>query len=83
MTAIQKINNIMGTKERKARERKFREDMILDAAEKVFFTKGFDNSTMDDVAKTAELSKGSLYNYFNNIYKKEINNLFIYKLRTI
>ena len=56
----------MGTLERKARERIVRENMILDAAEEVFFSRGFDQSTMDDVAKTAELSKGSLYNYFKN-----------------
>lgn len=56
----------MGTLERKARERLVRENMILDAAEDVFFSQGFDHSTMDDVAKTAELSKGSLYNYFKN-----------------
>jgi AcrR family transcriptional regulator len=56
----------MGTLERKARERLSRENLILDAAEEVFFSRGFDQSTMDDVAKTAELSKGSLYNYFKN-----------------
>jgi len=56
----------MGTLERKARERISRENMILDAAEEVFFSRGFDQSTMDDVAKSAELSKGSLYNYFKN-----------------
>jgi AcrR family transcriptional regulator len=56
----------MGTIERKARERAGRENQILDAAEKVFFAQGFDQSTMDDVAKVSELSKGSLYNYFKN-----------------
>ena len=56
----------MGTLERKIRERIVRENVILDAAEEVFFSQGFDHSTMDDVAKTAELSKGSLYNYFEN-----------------
>ncbi|MDD5600020.1 MAG: TetR/AcrR family transcriptional regulator [Victivallaceae bacterium] len=56
----------MGTRERKARERLNRENIILDAAEQVFFSQGFEQSTMDDVAKTAELSKGSLYNYFEN-----------------
>jgi len=56
----------MGTLERKLRERVKRENVILDAAEEVFFSQGFDHSTMDDVAKTAELSKGSLYNYFKN-----------------
>ena len=56
----------MGTSERKARERINRENTILDAAEQVFFSRGFEQSTMDDVAKIAELSKGSLYNYFKN-----------------
>ena len=56
----------MGTLERKLRERVVRENVILDAAEEVFFSRGFDQSTMDDVAKAAELSKGSLYNYFKN-----------------
>jgi AcrR family transcriptional regulator len=56
----------MGILERKARERANRENMILDAAEQIFFSRGFDQSTMDDVAKAAELSKGSLYNYFEN-----------------
>ena len=56
----------MGTAERRNREKKRREEDILDAAEKVFFGKGFDNSTMDDVAAEAELSKGALYKYFTS-----------------
>jgi AcrR family transcriptional regulator len=56
----------MTTTDRKAREKVQRENMILDAAEQVFFSKGFENSTMNDVAECAELSKGSLYNYFKN-----------------
>lgn len=54
----------MGIQERKEREKQQRQEDILDAAEKVFFTKGFDNATMDLVAETAELSKGTLYLYF-------------------
>ena len=54
----------MGTIERRSRERKQREEQIVNAAEKVFFEYGFDNSTMDDVASAAELSKGALYTYF-------------------
>jgi len=57
----------MGTTERRNRERKQREEQIINAAEKVFFERGFDNSTMDDVAGAAELSKGALYTYFKNI----------------
>lgn len=56
----------MGTAERRNRERKQREEQIVNAAEKVFFERGFDNSTMNDVAGAAELSKGALYTYFKN-----------------
>lgn len=56
----------MGIKERKEREKEQRRNEILDAAEKVFFSKGFYYSTMDEVAEAAELSKGTLYLYFKN-----------------
>lgn len=56
----------MGISERKEREKQRRREEILDAAEKVFFSKGIDNSTMDDVAEQAELSKGTLYLYFKS-----------------
>ena len=56
----------MGVAERKEREKQQRRNDIIDAAEKVFFSKGFTNSTMDDVAEEAELSKGTLYLYFKS-----------------
>lgn len=56
----------MGISERKEREKQRRREEILDAAEKVFFTKGIEKSTMDDVADEAELSKGTLYLYFKS-----------------
>lgn len=56
----------MGIKERKEREKEQRKQTIVDAAEKIFFSKGIDNATMDDVAEKAELSKGTLYLYFKN-----------------
>lgn len=56
----------MGITERKEREKEQRRNLIIDAAEKVFFKKGIENSTMDDVAVEAELSKGTLYLYFKN-----------------
>jgi AcrR family transcriptional regulator len=56
----------MGIAERKEREKQQRRDEIIRAAEKVFFTKGFDNATMDDIAEQAELSKGTLYIYFRS-----------------
>lgn len=60
----------MGIAERKKREKQQRRNGIIDAAEKVFFSKGMENATMDEVAETAELSKGTLYLYFNS--KEEI-----------
>jgi len=72
----------MGISERKEREKERRRQDIILAAEKVFFSKGFDKSTMDDVAVQAELSKGTLYLYFKSkvelhweITKKGMNRL--------
>jgi AcrR family transcriptional regulator len=56
----------MGVKERKERERESRKALILDAAQKVFFTKGIEETTMDDIASEAELAKGTLYLYFKS-----------------
>ncbi|UCG27451.1 MAG: TetR/AcrR family transcriptional regulator [Bacteroidales bacterium] len=56
----------MGIIERKEREKEQRRKDIILAAEKVFHSKGFDRSTMDDVAEEAELSKGTLYLYFKS-----------------
>jgi len=60
----------MGILERKEREKEQRRSDILDAAEKVFFRKGFGQATMDDIAAGAELSKGTIYLYFKS--KEEI-----------
>lgn len=56
----------MGVAERKEREKQRRRQDIIDAAEKIFFSKGYENSSMDDVAREAELSKGTLYLYFHS-----------------
>lgn len=56
----------MGIAERKEREKQQRREEIIQAAEKVFFSKGFEKSTMDDIAERAELSKGTLYLYFKS-----------------
>ena len=47
----------MGINERKEKEREIRRKDIIEAAERLFFTKGYNNTTMDDVAKEAEFSK--------------------------
>lgn len=56
----------MGIAERKEREKQQRKEEIVQAAEDVFFSRGFEHSTMDDIAERAELSKGTLYLYFKS-----------------
>jgi len=56
----------MGIAERKEREKERRRQDIVAAAEQVFYSRGFDDATMDDVAVQAELSKGTLYLYFKS-----------------
>lgn len=56
----------MGIEERKEREREERRRQILDAAEKVFSTKGFGGATIENIADEAELSPATLYLYFKN-----------------
>ncbi|MBN3034975.1 MAG: TetR/AcrR family transcriptional regulator [Bacteroidales bacterium] len=56
----------MGIAERKEREKQQRRKDIIDAAEKVFFSKGIEAATMEEIAEAAELSKGTLYLYFRN-----------------
>lgn len=54
----------MGVKERKERERKQRSNDILEAARRQFEAKGFLNTTLQDVAREAEISVGLIYRYF-------------------
>ena len=56
----------MGIAERKEREKELKRTMILEEAEKLILEKGLDYLNMDEVAERAEVSKGSLYLYFNN-----------------
>ena len=56
----------MGVAERRARERQQRIDSIVDAAETVIFANGLSSATMDQIADTAEVSKGTLYLYFTS-----------------
>jgi TetR/AcrR family transcriptional regulator len=56
----------MSIADRREREKQLRRDSIIDAAEKLFFSKGIPATTMDEVAEAAELSKGTIYLYFKN-----------------
>jgi AcrR family transcriptional regulator len=68
MTCSHLINECttMTISERKKREKKKRRQDIIIAAEKVFFSKGLHQATIEDVAAEAELSKGTVYLYFKN-----------------
>jgi AcrR family transcriptional regulator len=57
---------MMGIKERKKREREMRRQHIMVAAKRVFTQKGYDKSTVEDIAREAELSPGTLYLYFKS-----------------
>ncbi len=56
----------MGTKERRAREKEARRQLILTAAKRMLCEKGFTHASMEDVAREAELSPGALYLYFKS-----------------
>ncbi len=56
----------MSLRARQQEEKQERRNSILDAAEKVFFAKGYDRATMDDIARDARLSRGLVYVYFRD-----------------
>jgi AcrR family transcriptional regulator len=56
----------MSLRARQQEEKQERRGSILDAAEQVFFAKGVDRATMDDIARGARLSRGLLYVYFRD-----------------
>lgn len=43
-----------------------RRNQILDAAARVFAAKGFHPATTKDIAREADISEGTIYNYFEN-----------------
>ena len=56
----------MTTKERREREKEERRQSLLQAAREVFFEHGFHRATVDSVAERAEVSKGTVYLYFES-----------------
>jgi AcrR family transcriptional regulator len=55
---------------RRIREKEARKQQILDAARELFFLRGFDGTTIEEIADRTELSKGAIYLYFPS--KEEI-----------
>jgi TetR/AcrR family transcriptional regulator len=56
----------MSTQTRKEREKTQRRNQIVNAAQKRFFQKGYEDVSMDEIAQDLELSKPTLYLYFQN-----------------
>ncbi|MGA2677535.1 MAG: TetR/AcrR family transcriptional regulator, partial [Methanobacterium sp.] len=56
----------MSVVSRRQREKEQRRKDIINAAEKLFFDRSYDNVSMNDIAKEVELSKATLYLYFDN-----------------
>ncbi len=56
----------MGVQERRARERAERRQQILEAARRLFLDQGFDETSVEEIAEAAEVSKGLVYFYFRS-----------------
>jgi AcrR family transcriptional regulator len=65
-SAADRVHEPMGIKERKARQREMRRQQIMVAAKRVFTQNGYEKSTVEDIAREAELSPGTLYLYFKS-----------------
>lgn len=64
---------------RKEREKLFKRLEIVNSAVILFAEKGYENSTLDEIAERAEFGKGTIYKYFENkeeIYSSIIENIF-------
>lgn len=56
----------MGTAHRKVRERRARREAIRAAAVRVFADRGFNRATIEDIARRAEVSVGTIYLHYRS-----------------
>jgi TetR/AcrR family transcriptional regulator len=56
----------MGISDRRQREKEQRKTEITNAAERLFFSRGYEDVSMDDIAREVDLNKATLYLYFEN-----------------
>jgi len=54
----------MGIEERKQREKEARMELIKNSARRLFTQKGYENTSMDNIAQESELARTTLYLYF-------------------
>ncbi|APT75674.1 hypothetical protein LN42_04195 [Marinitoga sp. 1137] len=51
--------------------------IIMNEAKKLFFEKGFENTSMSEIAKASKMAKGTIYLYFSN--KKDLYFSLVYE----
>jgi AcrR family transcriptional regulator len=56
----------MGIADRRQREKEQRKKEILDAAERLFFSRSYKDVSMDEIAREVELNKATIYLYYKN-----------------
>ena len=56
----------MSTLKRREKEKEQRRKLILDAAQALFFSKHYDEITIEEIAEKSQLAKGTLYLYFKS-----------------
>jgi TetR/AcrR family transcriptional regulator len=56
----------MSTADRRMREKEQRKQSIIDAAEKLFFSKGYESVSLDEIAREVDLGRSTIYLYFEN-----------------
>jgi TetR/AcrR family transcriptional regulator len=56
----------MGISDRRQREKEQRKTEILDGAERLFFSRSYEDVSMEDIAREVELNKATIYLYFEN-----------------
>ncbi len=65
---------------RREKERLAHRNAILDAAERIFADRGFPGATIADIARAAEFSVGSIYNFFPG--KRELAEAVMMRIAT-
>ena len=56
----------MGIADRRQREKEQRKNEIIEAAECLFFSRSYEDVSMEDIAREVELNKATIYLYFKN-----------------
>lgn len=67
----------MVSKTLKEKEKELRREHIIEAAAKLFLEKGYDETTMNQIAKEAHFTKMTIYAYFNS--KEELHSMCVLK----